>query len=49
MDVLDDATLTVAGYSALKCVRDFIGSPIYDPETGVYQIPLRYLVWVDKN
>ena len=48
-DVLDNASLTVAGYTSLKCVYDFMGSDIYDPETGIHQIPLRYLIWVDKN
>ncbi len=49
MDVLDDAVLTVTGYSSLKCVREFINPPIYDPETEVFQVPLRYRVLVDKN
>ena len=48
-DVLDNASLTVSGYSALKCTYEFTGSDIYDPETEVYQIPLRYRIWVDKN
>lgn len=48
-DVLDGASLTVTGYSFMKCVYEFMGSIIYDPETEVYQIPLRYRVWVDKN
>ncbi len=49
MGALDNVVLNPVGYTALKCVREFIGSPIYDPETGVYQIPLRYRVWVDKD
>ncbi len=48
-DVLDNASLTVAGYKALKCVYDFMGNDIYDPETEIYQIPLRYRIWVDQN
>ena len=47
MGALDNVALTVGGYTAMKCVREFIGSPIYDPETGVYQIPMRYRIWVD--
>lgn len=47
--VLDNASLTVAGYSALKCVYDFTGTDIYDPETEIYQVPLRYRIQVDKN
>lgn len=46
---LDNASLTVTGYSALKCVRDYIGSMIYDPETKAYMIPHRYRIQVDKN
>lgn len=46
MAVLDDASLTVAGYTALKCVREFIGSPLYDIDTNIYQIPLRYRIWI---
>jgi len=47
-DVLDGASLTVTGYSFMKCVYEFMGSVIYDPDTEIYQIPLRYRVWVDK-
>ncbi len=46
--VLDNASLTVAGYSALKCVYEFMGTDIYDPETEIYQVPVRYEVMVDK-
>ena len=47
--VMDDATLTVTGYTSMVCRREFIGSYIYDIETGVYQIPLRYRVQVSKD
>uniref|UniRef100_A0A6M3KU08 Tail protein n=1 Tax=viral metagenome TaxID=1070528 RepID=A0A6M3KU08_9ZZZZ len=47
--VLDNATLTVAGYYSMACLYDYMGSDIYDPETGIYQIPLRYRIQVDKN
>jgi len=49
MTVLDNAALTITGYNALDCEREFIGSPIYDPETAVYQIPLRYRIRVNKT
>lgn len=49
MAALDNAALSVDGYTALKCVREFIGSPIYDIETEIYQIPMRYRIQVDKN
>ena len=48
-DVLDNASLTVAGYSALACLFDFMGADIYDPETEIFQVPLRYRILVDKN
>lgn len=49
MDALDNATLTVTGYSSMKCQREFIGAPIYDGETGIFMIPLRYRIWLDKT
>ncbi len=48
MTALDNATLTVTGYNPMKCVREFIGSTIYDLELKVFQTPLRYRVWIDK-
>lgn len=48
LTVMDDATLSVTGYNPMKCVREFMGSIIWDLETGIYQVPLRYRVWVDK-
>jgi len=47
--VMDDATLTVTGYTGMKCVREFMGAIIWDLETGIYQIPLRYRLWIDKT
>ncbi len=49
MTALDDVTLTVTGYTSMKCVREFIGTVIWDMETNTFQIPLRYRVWIDKN
>jgi hypothetical protein len=49
MDSLDDKTLTVTGYTSMKCVREFISSPIWDMDTNIYQISLRYRVWLDKT
>lgn len=49
MDVLDSATITASGYSSMKCTREFISSPLYDLETGIYQESLRYRVWLDKS
>mgnify|MGYP001566502770 CR=1 FL=1 len=42
--VLDNASLTVTGYTAMVCRREFIGTTIWDLETGIFQIPLRYRV-----
>ena len=49
MTALDDVTLTVTGYTGMKCIREFMGSIIWDIETLIYQIPLRYRVWLDKT
>lgn len=49
LGVLDDASLTVSGYTHMKCAREFIGTPIYDIETGIFQIPMRYRVWASKD
>ncbi len=48
MTAIDDVTLSVTGYNPMKCVREFIGSVIWDLETGIFQVPLRYRVWIDK-
>ena len=49
MDALDDKTLSADGYTSMKCVREFIGSPIWDMETNIYMTPLRYRVWLSKS
>jgi len=49
MAALDDVTLSVDGYIHMKCVREFISSPAWDLETGIFQISLRYRVWLDKS
>jgi hypothetical protein len=48
MSAVDDCTLTVTGYTPMKCVREFIGSTIWDSETDIYMIPLRYRVWLSR-
>ncbi len=45
---IDDVTLTVSGYTSMKCQREFIGSVTWDLETGIYMIPMRFRVWLDK-
>ena len=49
MTAMDDVSLTVTGYTSMKCVREFMGTIIYDLETGIFQCPLRYRVWADKT
>jgi len=48
MTAVDDCTLTVTGYTPMKCVREFIGSTIWDSETDIYMIPLRYRIWLSR-
>lgn len=49
MDALDDKIATVSGYTCMKCVREFTGNVIYDSETNIYQMPLRYRLYLDKT
>lgn len=49
MTAMDGASITASGYGNMKCVREFTGSPIWDIETGIYQVPLRYRLWLDKT
>ncbi len=49
MDALDNVTLTVTGYTGMKCLREFTSSPTWDSETNIYMISLRYRVWLDKS
>ena len=50
MAALDGSSLTgVTGYTHIVCRREFIGSVIWDSETGIYQIPLRYRIQQSKN
>ncbi len=49
MDVMDGATITATGFTSMKCVREFISSPLYDLDTGIYQMSLRFRAWLDKS
>jgi hypothetical protein len=49
MAALDDVALSVSGYNAMQCRREFIGPIIFDTETKVFQVPLRYRVYLDKS
>ena len=48
-DCLRTATITVTGYTQMKIVRTFLGNVIWDSETNIYQIPLRFHVQLDKS
>ena len=41
---LSDITLTITGYTAMKCLREYVGGVIYEPDTKTYQIPMRFRV-----
>ena len=48
--VLDDADLTITGYANdLWCKREFVGATIYDMDTKVWQIPMRYRILAEKD
>lgn len=42
--ILSNASLTITGYTAMVCRREYIGAVIYDADSKIYQIPLRYRV-----
>ncbi len=47
---LDNTALTVTGFTSLKCQHTFIGSLIVDTTTTyIYQIPMRFIVKLDKS
>jgi len=39
---MDNASLTITGYTAMKCVREYVGSVMFDNDTRIYSIPMRY-------
>jgi hypothetical protein len=41
---LSNVSLTISGYTAMVCRREYIGAVIYDDTNKIYQIPLRYRV-----
>jgi hypothetical protein len=48
-NALDDKTLTVTGYSHMKCVRTFTGSVTWDADTDIFMQSLRYRIWLSKD
>ena len=49
MDSLDNKTITVTGYTSMKCQREFISSPVWDSETNIFMQSLRYRIWLSKG
>lgn len=47
--LMDDADLTITGYTSMVCKREYMGSLSYDLTSGVFQLPLRYRVLGSKN
>ena len=47
--VLDDASLTITGYGCALCMREYIGAILYNNESKVYQIPMRYRLMATKD
>ena len=41
---LQDIALSITGYTAMKCLREYVGGVIYEPDTKTYQIPMRFRV-----
>ncbi len=46
---MDNTDITVAGYSSLRCMRDYTGEVLPDPDTGHFQMTVRYRVMIGKN
>jgi len=48
--VLDDADLTITGYgNDMYCMREFVGTTVFDMEARVWQIPMRYRILAEKD
>lgn len=45
---MDDVDLTITGYTAMVCMREFTGNVNYDTDNKVYSLPLRYRVQGSK-
>ncbi len=41
---MDNVSLTITGYTAMKCVREFVGSVLFDNDTRIYSVSMRYRV-----
>lgn len=48
--VLDSTDLTISGYeNDMVCMREFVGAVLYDIDTKVWQIPMRYRVIAERD
>lgn len=47
--VLDNASLTIAGYGCMLCMREYVGAILFNDATKVYQIPMRYRLMATKD
>ncbi len=45
---MDNVTLTITGYTSMRCMREFTGNVNYDTTTKVFSLSLRYRVWGSK-
>jgi len=41
---MDNQVLTIAGYTTMRCMREYTGSVIWNADTKVFQISMRYRV-----
>ena len=46
--LMDNADLTITGYTSMVCKREYAGSLTYDLTNNVYQIPMRYRLMACK-
>ena len=46
---MDNVVLTITGYTSMLCMREYTSSVLWDSETGIYQMSLRYRVMGSKN
>jgi hypothetical protein len=46
--VMDNVTLSITGYTAMRCMREFTSNVNYNVETKVFSVSLRYRVMGSK-
>lgn len=45
---MDNSTLTITGYTPMRCMREFVGNVNYDIDTKIFSLSLRYRVQGSK-